>query len=171
VQACCIQRCVAPCHSALSRCLLPPSSKLQPRTILYICWQRLGMVVRGPNKSTSRPRYGVSARSVQWRAAPPRVQYHPPLCYCCAIFKFERLYSPSGVNALAYASAARTKHTPAKAACASPFHVAARRSGAGSTRLCSLLHPRSLRLFSILRSSREYQLGLRAELRQCVRRG
>ena len=70
-----MQRCVAPRRSALSRSLLPPSSELHPRTILYICLQRLGIVVRGPNKSTSRPRYGVSVRSVQWRAAPPRGQY------------------------------------------------------------------------------------------------
>jgi len=119
------------------------------------------MVVRGPNKSTSRPRYCVSARSVQWRAAPPHGHYpFTPLSAAVAPFlKFERPHSPSGVNALAYASAARTKHTPAKAACASPFHVAAKRSSAGSTRLCSLLRRRALRLSSILRSSREYQLG------------
>jgi len=63
---------VAPRRSALSLSLL---SALHLRTIMYIFSQRLGMVVRGPNKSTSRPRYGVSARSVQWRAAPPRGQF------------------------------------------------------------------------------------------------
>jgi len=70
-----LQRCVAPRRSALSLSLLPASSKLHPRTIMYICSQRLGMVVRGPNKSTSQPRHSVSARSVQWRAAPPRGQF------------------------------------------------------------------------------------------------
>jgi len=70
-----MQRCVAPRRSALSLSLLPASSELYPRTIMYICSQRISMVVRGPNKSTSLPRYGVSACSVQWRAAPPRGQF------------------------------------------------------------------------------------------------
>jgi len=68
----------AVCSSA-PQCLesFPPTPvvELHPRTIVYICSQRLGMVVRGPNKSTGLPRYGVSARSVQWRAAPPRGQF------------------------------------------------------------------------------------------------
>ena len=70
-----MQRCVAPRRSALSLSLLSASPKLHLRTIVYICSQRLSMVVRSPNKSTSRPRYGVSARSVQWRAALPRGQF------------------------------------------------------------------------------------------------
>jgi len=68
----------AVCSSA-PQCLesFPPAPivELYPRTIVYICLHGLGMVVRGPNKSTGRPRYGVSARSVQWRAAPPRGQF------------------------------------------------------------------------------------------------
>jgi len=68
----------AVCSSA-PQCLEPfppaPIVELHPRTIVYICSQRLGMVVRGPNKSTGRAMYGLSARSVQWRAAPPRGQF------------------------------------------------------------------------------------------------
>jgi len=68
----------AVCSSA-TQCLEPfppaPIVELHPRTIVYICSQRLGMVVRRPNKSTGRPRYGVSARSVQLQAAPPRGQF------------------------------------------------------------------------------------------------
>ena len=56
-----MQRCGALRRSALILFLLPPSSELHPRTIVYICSERLSMVVHGPNKSTGRPRYGVSA--------------------------------------------------------------------------------------------------------------
>jgi len=45
-----MQRCVAPRRSALSLFLLPPSSELHPRTIVYIFSERLGMLVRGPYK-------------------------------------------------------------------------------------------------------------------------
>ena len=66
------------CSSA-PQCLEPfdpaPIVELHPRTIIYICSQQLSMVVCGPNKSTGRTRYGVSARSVQWRATPRRRQF------------------------------------------------------------------------------------------------
>ena len=48
-----MQRCIAPRRSALSLFLLPPSSELHPRTIVYICSQRLGMVVRSEQKHGS----------------------------------------------------------------------------------------------------------------------
>jgi len=55
------------CSSA-PQCLesFPPAPivELHPRTIVYICSQRLGMVVRGQNKSTGRDMYSLSARSV-----------------------------------------------------------------------------------------------------------
>jgi len=68
----------AVCSSAPQRLEpFPPAPivELHRRTIVYICSQRLGMVVRGLNKGTGRPRYGVSARSVQWRAAPLRGKF------------------------------------------------------------------------------------------------
>jgi len=51
-----MQRCVAPRRSALSLSLLPASSELHLRTIMYICSQRLGMVVHSPPSGLPLPR-------------------------------------------------------------------------------------------------------------------